>query len=63
MPCTWQRVQTRTCPAFVCGAKEGEACSLPDLFTYDAIRAVLVKDGDRTNAVLVHERRYLDWRR
>lgn len=59
VPCTWQRGETRTCPAWVCGAREGEACNLPDLFTYDSLRAVLVRaEGQPTHAVLVHETRY-----
>ena len=60
MACGWQRSETRTTTAHVCGARAGESCTLPALFTYDSIREVYVKDGEGRVAHVeyVHETRY-----
>ena len=63
--CGWQRSETRTCPAYVCGAGRGDECSLPDLFTYDGVRDIILRnaDGGVYRGVLVHETRYQSWMR
>lgn len=62
--CTWQRGQSPRYGAWVCGAKEGEDCTLPDFLSFDDTRAWVARDfeGRVSGNVTVHERRYRDWR-
>ena len=46
-------------------ARAGEDCTVPDLFPFDGVRAVIVRSvpDERARAVIVHESRYRAWKR